>query len=67
MQKTDHDEVAELVARYAESRLTTEAQVAVRRDIVAALLKLRKRTEVAELLQMAPQRVSEIVGGVRGK
>lgn len=65
MQQTDQDLVHDLAAEYAETKQVTAAQVARRRAIVAQLLTLRARGEVAELIGVRPQRVSEIVGGVK--
>lgn len=65
MQKTDQDLVQDLAAEYAETKQVTAAQVARRRAIVEQMLTLRNRAAVAELIGVKPQRVSEIVGGVR--
>jgi plasmid maintenance system antidote protein VapI len=63
MQMTDRD--LELAAEFAETKEIVRNSVARRREIVADLLTRNSRAVVAELLKVSPQRVSEIVGGVR--
>ena len=58
-------DVHKLAAEYAESKQTTADEVTKRKAIVAELLTVLPRSEVAQLLGMSPQRVSEIMGGVK--
>lgn len=59
-------DVHKLAAEYAESKQTTADEVTRRRAIVAKMRTVATRDEVAALLHMTPQRVSEIVGEAGG-
>lgn len=65
MQTTDQNRAQHLAAEYAKSKHAAAAGVAYRRALVTEMLTLHTRAEVAALLGVSTQRVSEIVGGVR--
>lgn len=65
MQTTKQVRAEYLVAAYAQSKRVTANEVTYRRACVTELLTIHTRVEVAAMLDISPQRVSEIVGGVR--
>lgn len=66
MQTTNDERLLELAAVYAKSKDTVRDEIARRRAVVEEMLTLVPRAEVAQILGISTQRVSEIVGGVRG-